>query len=234
MTIGLEKRKTLGGVLTCQNDGAKPLLKSYDSPMEKQLLKRFTNEFVGNIVAQFNQGLLSASQARELLGIGKTRLYQLRTDWLRKQSGGSTKRPWTKEIRDFVVKSLIIQKDTKSSTNFAAIADELEMQYGFKRSRSAIRRYALKNYPNLLHHHRKPRHFRRWQKEEIGSIWQHDTTPLKLGITEFSASLILTLDDASRYIIRASVVPRETLWSHFCHFRQAFTREGIPLVSCVN
>ena len=50
--------------------------------MGKQLHKRLPKEYVTDIVDRFEQGRVSEQQAKELLGIGHTQLYRLRSRWL--------------------------------------------------------------------------------------------------------------------------------------------------------
>ena len=49
---------------------------------KKQIIHRLPSDFVRRTIADFNAGLLDASNAASQLGIGRTRLYELRTAYL--------------------------------------------------------------------------------------------------------------------------------------------------------
>jgi len=109
------------------------------------------------------------------------------------------------------------------------MADELERTLHFKRSRTALRAHVARMFAHYLTRTstlKKPR--RRWQRANVGELWQHDATPVELWDSEHPQCMIVTVDDHTREILHVSVWPRETLWAHFQHLRAAFERHGIP------
>ena len=77
----------------------------------------------------FNSGALDAVSAAARLGVSRTRLYELRTDYLKvkadympKASGGDRREDWPPEVVDFLKGFLPVQ----SPPNYQLVADELE------------------------------------------------------------------------------------------------------------
>lgn len=71
---------------------------------KKQLIHRLPPAFVLQILKDFNAGALDAPSAANRLGVSRTRLYQLRTDYLKnksnyqpKASGGARREAWPPE-----------------------------------------------------------------------------------------------------------------------------------------
>lgn len=182
-------------------------------------------------VERFNNGESSCEEVCEKLGIGRSRLYELRTEWLKnrhdfvpKVSGGDRHGKWPSDCEKLALELL-----QHPPVNYALIADELARQYHFERSRGAVRHYLLKHFPLFVQSTRpgpKPR--RRWECSQSGQIWQHDATPVRIWPSSRAQSLITTVDDHTRTVIHASVWATETLWAHFLHLRAAFTEFGIP------
>ncbi len=182
-------------------------------------------------VERFNNGESSCQEVCERLGISRTRLYDLRTEWLRNRldfvprvSGGDRYGKWPAQCEKSALELLKI-----GPVNYALIADELDRRYGFSRSRGAVRDYLCKEFPLLVQSARpgpKPR--RRWQCSNSGQIWQHDATPVRAWPSGRQQSLITTVDDHTRKVVRTSLWENETLWAHFLHLRSAFSEHGIP------
>ena len=86
--------------------------------MRKQIINRLGVADIRNTLATFCKGTLSSDQACEALGIGKTRLYQLRSDfllakasgktsqWVPKSSGGNHMPLWSDDVQNFLKKAL--------------------------------------------------------------------------------------------------------------------------------
>ena len=118
--------------------------------MRKQLSKRLGMADIRHTISSFCEGKISSFQACEALQIGKTRLYQLRTDfllakglgrasvWTPKSSGGHHKSPWPAEVSSFLKKVL------SHHYSYAFAASEVLRLFSFKLDRSQIRNWALK------------------------------------------------------------------------------------------
>ena len=175
---------------------------------------------------------MDADTAAERLMIKRTRLYELRHQWLGDQkhfqpkaSGGDHRPDWPVQATEFLGQIL----PHSQPLNFALLADELERRFGFKRSRAAVAAYVRQQFPQrvgALKPGPKPR--RRWQCAAIGELWQHDSSPHPWWPADHYPTLLLTLDDHSRKILGGSFVPSDTTWSHFVHLRALIEVYGLP------
>ena len=108
----------------------------------KQLIHRQPAEFVGRVLKDFNKGLLAASDAAARLGISRTRLYELRADYLRKglgyspqASGGNQRGAWPARVIAFLEEFLPLQ----SPPNYQLVADEI-LQMEIERQNRTVNR----------------------------------------------------------------------------------------------
>ena len=175
---------------------------------------------------------MDADQAAHALGIGKTRLYQLRSAWLSERhsfqpgsSGGDHLMPWPAETRSFLEGFLPLQ----NPPNYQLVSDELLRLCGFSRARSSVEAYVKIHFPHLVPApERKPRSYRRFRRAKIGDLWQHDSSIHQWWPALAKQVLLLTVDDHSGLNIAGRFVPSDTTWNHFSHFRSAFETHGIP------
>ena len=189
-------------------------------------------EFVRRILKDFNDGILNADQAAESIGVKRSRLYELKTDFLRnktayqpKCSGGERKAPWPAQAVDFVAGLLPLSEPT----NYQLVADELERRCHFKRSRSAVEAFAKRHFPDLVARPaKKPRTYRRFRRAHVGELWQHDSSIHQWWPAVRKQILLLTVDDCSGLCVAGTFVEADTTWNHFTHFRAAFERHGLP------
>jgi hypothetical protein len=187
---------------------------------------------VREILAAFHGGQIDALSAQQRLGIGRTRLYQLRGQWLRRRaefssgvSGGDHRESWPKEVTTFLEAFL----PACQPLNCALIADELKARFGFIRSRTAVVRHVSTHLPDFLTSPTSlPRPRRRWQCAQIGELWQHDSSIHQWWPGQQKQTLVLTEDDHSRKLVAGRFVPSDTTWAHFGHFRSAFEKYGLP------
>lgn len=114
------------------------------------------------------------------LGVGRSRLYTLRTLWLAAgrrlplaPSGGDHTEPWPQEAQAL----LRITLTTGEPANFSFLADELSRRFGFKRSASNVRSHVLNHMPELLQEplKRGPKPRRRWQRKGYGDLLSSTT-----------------------------------------------------------
>lgn len=199
---------------------------------KKQLIHRLPPEFVRGILNGFNSGAMDVATARTILEVSRTRLYELRTAWLRDKggyqpsaSGGDHAAAWPTEIVTCLEGFLPLQ----SPPNYQLLADELERLHGFKRARSTLEAYAKKHLAHLIAQpERKARTYRRFRRARIGELWQHDSSIHQWWPAAEKQSLLLTSDDCSGFCVGGSFVERDTTWRHFVHFRGCFERYGLP------
>lgn len=167
-----------------------------------------------------------------MLGIGRTRLYQLRTRWLADRrgflsqaSGGDRSGHWPPEAHVFLRSFLPLQ----NPPNYQLVCDEMLRLCGFRRARSSVEAYVKAHFPELAPvPERKPRIYRRFRRARIGELWQHDSSIHQWWPASAKQVLLLTLDDHSGLNVAGRFVSGDTTWAHFCHFRSAFETHGIP------
>jgi hypothetical protein len=204
----------------------------YSCLEKKQIIHRLPSIFVLGILADFNHGILNASTAARHLGVGKSRLYQLRNDYLNnrksyqpKASGGGRRSPWPATVRAFLEDFLPLQ----NPPNYQLVADEMQRLCGFKRARSSVEVYVKTHFAHLVPTPlRKKRAYRRFRRARIGELYQHDSSIHQWWPAPAKQILLLTVDDHSGFNVAGRFVSAETTWNHFCHFRCAFETHGLP------
>lgn len=197
-----------------------------------QIIHRFPLEFILRSLEKFNAGNLNAANAAALLGISRSRLYQMRSEWLAdrdsfrpKPSGGNRRGHWPGEVHDFLNSFLPLQ----NPPNYQLVCDELERLCGFTRARSTVEAYVKRHFSHLvITPPRKQRVYRRFRRASIGELWQHDSSIHPWWSAERKQILLLTVDDHSGFIVAGRFVIADTTWDHFLHFREAFEIHGIP------
>ena len=199
---------------------------------------------VRHLLAKVRAGHLSAQAAAQELSIHPSRLYQLRTDYLRAcaqglaatwapgTSGGDHYPDWPAEVKALLAR--LLSSDPPSS--YSAAASELHRRLNFQTDRASVRRWALQNdlAPDTRYK-RPPQPVKRWQARDYGALWQYDATPHAfLPHASHKQVLLNLLDDATRYNTGARLYPAETLLAHLDFLSQAFQTHGLPLALYVD
>lgn len=199
---------------------------------KRQIIHRLPADFIRRTLQDFNAGNLDATEACRRLGVGKSRLYQLRTLWLKNRqtlrldsSGGDHRKPWPEAAAAFLREFIPLQPPP----NYQLVADELLRLHGLRRARSTVESYVKAHLPDLIPTaQRKPRAYRRFRRARFGELWQHDSSIHQWWPGPRKQVLLLTVDDHSGYNVAGRFVPADTTWAHFAHFRAAFERLGLP------
>ena len=184
------------------------------------------------MLSDFNARSLDALTAAAHLGVSRTRLYELRTAFLRDQtgfgpspSGGAHRGPWPVAVVSFLEGFLPLQ----TPPNYQLVADEMERLCHFKRARSSVEAYVKSHLSHLVPaRQRKPRTYRRFRRARIGELYQHDSSIHQWWPAPDKQYLLLTVDDHSGRNVAGTFVSAETTWNHFQHFRRAFETHGLP------
>ncbi len=211
--------------------------------MELRIHKRLPVEFVKEVLESFNRHRISEKEAMGLLGIGRSRLHQLRKRWLLSNKRKPF-RLWSRtqnafhllsrEVRQWLDEQLhYIQKEAQTfrgKFNFAFLAEEAQKQFHQPFCRNSLRLYALKNgYYHALPQE-KGKLYTRFETSGPGALFQHDSSyHLWLPNTRTKHYLILTKDDYSRKIVGAKIVPIESSFEHLQVVRQTVILSGLPL-----
>jgi len=192
-----------------------------------------------HILEQFRTQALSAAQAATVLGLSCRRLYQLHHDYLKAYagrahaiwtpgvSGGDHAPAWPAEVIALLRKRL----GSKPPASYSFAASEALRLHHFKLDRAQVRRWALANGWGQAGPSPRPKAaVRRWQRTQIGELWQLDATPHRwfAGVPRLFPLLNL-LDDCSRYHLGTTLYERELLLAYLNFLPTAFRAYGLPL-----
>jgi hypothetical protein len=205
--------------------------------MKKQLSSRLGAPLILDVLEQFNRQAITVHQACEALCVSRSRLYTLRTDYLKAKrgkgldawhpgvSGGDHAPAWPDPVVAFLRKAL------KHEYSYAFAASEAERLFQFQTARSQVRHWAIREHVAVPERPpRLPAHTRRWQRSAIGELWQLDATPDHWFGRQSPAFPILDMvDDCSRLQVGCSLYRSETIPSYLHFLHNAFIRYGLPL-----
>jgi hypothetical protein len=194
---------------------------------------------VRHVLRAVEQGGLSIAQAMEQLGLSRSRFYELRADyalagkqgrskrWSARPSGGNHHSAWSKDVCQTLCR--LLGSTPPSSYGFAA--SEVHRRHGLKLHRASVRRFAMSQdlAPDTAWKH-KPASVRRWQRAQIGSLWQLDASPHRWFPGQQKPSPLLhMLDDCSRLTVGTTLYEAETLLAYLDFLPSAFLAHGLPL-----
>ena len=200
---------------------------------------RLAAPLVRHLLEQFRTQQRTAAQAATALGVSRRRLYQLLHDYLKAYahrqhgtwtpgvSGGNHAPAWPPEVLALLRKRL----GSKPPASYSFAASEALRLCAFKLDRAQVRRWARANH--LAPASPPPRAkaaVRRWQRTQIGELWQLDATPHRwfAGVARLFPLLNL-LDDCSRYHLGTTLYERELLLAYLDFLPTAFRTYGLPL-----
>ena len=191
----------------------------------------------------FRCSKITAQAAAAELELGHTRFYELYSDylrggptrdqtWLPGSSGGDHARDWPAEVKALLRARL----SSRPASSYSFAASEVLRLCNFKIDRAQVRRWAMKN--NLAQApkiQKAPAVIRRWQRSQIGELWQMDATPHPFfpGSRKLWPMLNL-IDDCSRLFTGSKLYQQEILLAYFDFLPQAFASYGLPLVLYVD
>lgn len=212
-------------------------MRSIFGRMKKQIGSRLGLAHIHDVLKQVCDDSMTIKQACASLGVGKSRLYELRGCYLKARasgqldawrpgvSGGNHASPWDGQVTDFLKAAI------SNGYNYSFAASEVNRQYGVTLARSQVRHWAIREgicpapKPPRL-----PAHLRRWQRQAVGELWQMDATPdYWFGRKEPAYPLLNMLDDCSRVQVGCAIYRNENIpaYMHFLH--NAFMQYGLPL-----
>ena len=115
------------------------------------LARRLSAPFIRHLFAQFRAGDICARALSAELGLGLTRVYELRSDYLRAcaqgcadtwqpaLSGGDHRPDWPAHATDLATRLLC----SSPRSSYSAVASELLRRLAFKTDRASVRRWAI-------------------------------------------------------------------------------------------
>jgi len=206
-----------------------------------QIHKRFTLEQVKVLLSSYENGNLSRFDLQEVLGVGKTRFFEIlklfRTnpesfsiDYKRNNKSRLSMEAEEK-IRLFLEeeKALIDNPNLPIHTyNYSAINDRLK-ENGIEVSTTTVINRA-KSYGYYFRRKKKTIvHDREVLTSAVGDLIQHDASIHKWSpFANEKWTLITSLDDHSRMILFADFFERETSWAHIQAVQSLMQRYGVP------
>lgn len=190
-------------------------------------------------MARFRAEAIPAKAAARRLGLSRSRFYKLYADYLRacvqgqqntwvpKVSGGDHAPSWPPEVQALLTKRL----SSKPPASYSFAASEALRLCDYKLTRAQVRRWAIENHlahPKANASPAAP--VRRWQRSQIGELWQLDATPHRWfpGCRHLFPMLNM-LDDCSRVFTGSKIYERETLLAYLDFLPAAFLEYGLPL-----
>ncbi|MDQ3273177.1 MAG: hypothetical protein M3Q12_13585 [Pseudomonadota bacterium] len=209
-----------------------------------QLPHRCAPPLIRHVFAEFRSGTLNAAEARQQLGLSKSRFYDLYADylracalhkqdqWLAGTSGGDHAPVWPEALIALLRKRL----SSRPPASYSFAASEAARLLSIKIHRAQVRRWALENGLAQSNPRLKAKApVRRWQRAAIGELWQLDATPHPWFANSRSQWPMLNmLDDCSRLFTASRIYERETLLSYFDLLPRAFADFGLPLALYVD
>jgi len=211
----------------------------YALEKHQQLLHRHAPSFIRHVLDGFRDLRLSAAEAADQLEISRSRLYALRTDYLRacanktahrwvpSSSGGDHTLGWPEPVLNLLKKRL----GCRPPCHYSFVASEALRLHSFKLDRAQVRRWAIQNdYAHAAAPQRPPAPVCRWQRSQIGELWQLDASPHRwFPQLAFDLPMLNMLDDCSRLFVGSKLYDRELLLSYLDFLPAAFLAHGRPL-----
>jgi len=205
-----------------------------------QVHKRFTVEQVKVLFQGYCQGNLSRKEVEDMLGIGKTRFFGLLKAYRQDGDGFSvdyhraTPGRITQEAEEQIEgellreKALIEDKELPiHSYNYTAMVDRLKKK-GIQVSTTTVTKRA-KELGCYLPKKKGKVHDREVLPTSIGDLIQHDASIHKWSpFAEEKWTLITSLDDYSRMLLYADLVPEENTWTHIQAAQVLMQTYGLP------
>jgi len=147
--------------------------------------------------------------------------------WIPGISGGNHAATWPEPVTDLLKKRLTCSPPCPYS--FAA--SEALRLLAFKLDRAQVRRWAIQHGCAHSTPPKRPRApVRRWQRSQIGELWQLDASPHHwFAPCSVDFPMLNMLDDCSRVFVGSKLYARELLLSYLDFLPAAFLAYGRPL-----
>ena len=211
----------------------------------KQLHNRMDWQTAFMLVGQVATKLTAVEVGMKSLGVSRAHLYRLVRRWFEWQGKtvteewcNSSREPRESQIPENVQKFLkkeityLTEKSIhfRDHFNFALLSQQCHQEFNKRFSRQSIRHWAIQEKLFNPEIHKTAKALTRFDVGAVGELFQHDSSPhLWVPETNRPAVLILTIDDHSRKIVGARLVPNDTSWHHLCVIRQTVETYGRPI-----
>jgi hypothetical protein len=205
----------------------------------QQLIHRHAPSFIRHVLDAFRRRVLNAAEAAAQLDLSASRLYALSTEhlcaralkqaahWTPGISGGDHSAPWPQPVLDLLRKRL----GCSPPCPYSFAASEALRLHAFKLDRAQVRRWAIENHlAHAVPAKRVLAPVRRWQRAQIGELWQLDASPHRwFPSINIPFPMLNMLDDCSRLFTGSKLYERELLLAYFDFLPAAFLAHGRPL-----
>ena len=214
-----------------------------------QLHKRFTDSQVKELIERYLSKEIERGYIQEILGIGKTRFFALVNAYRHSphefsiQYERNTKtRTIPQVVEDNILRELQIERTMIEDPdiplrhyNYSYIRDLLRETHHQKVSLSTIIDRAKKHDCYVKRKPKKDPHDREVLTNYAGELIQHDSSHhLWSPPAREKWYLITSLDDFSRFMLYATLVKRETSWTHIYALQTVVLRHGAPFLYYVD
>src|SRR4030065_2520916 len=212
-----------------------------------QLHKRFTSDQVKELLERYLRNEIERKHLQEILGIKERRFFSLVRQYRENphhftiQYHRASPLRISKDLEQHILKELSIEKEIiqnkeipLKSYNYSYIKDRLKDQYRQKVSLPTIIARAKKHGFYLKRPKRTP-HDREVLTRYVGELIQHDSSfHLWAPAAQEKWYIIRSLDDHSRFLLYASLVKKETTWTHIQALQTVILRYGLPFTYYVD
>lgn len=211
----------------------------------KQLHNRMDWRTVWQMVGEVATKHMSIAVGCKSLGVARSHLHRLvrrwfswrekepSIDWLRSPRGRRPSRI-PSEVQAFLREEMtyLTQHSThfRGHFNFAFLSQRCHQILKAHITRETIRRWAIREGLFNADVHSTAKALTRFDVGSVGELFQHDSSiHLWVPATGRRDILILTIDDHSRKIVGARLVPHDTSWHHLCVVRETIETFGRPI-----
>jgi len=207
-----------------------------------QLHKKFTNDQVKELIERYLKKEIERKYIQEILGIKERRFFSLLKQYRQNPEGFSIEykrelktRKIPQSIEDNIIRELAVEKNIILNKdvplkfyNYSYIKDLSETKYNQKVSLPTIIDRAKKNSFYLKKPDRSI-HDREVLTNYVGELIQHDSSHhLFSPSAKEKWYLITSLDDYSRFLLYATLVKKETSWTHIMALQSVILKHGFP------
>lgn len=212
--------------------------------MTAQIHKKFTDIQVKELLQKYLNKDVERKYIQEILGIGKSRFFELLQTWRNDAEGFSVEykrsrptRSIAPEIKSNIIKELAIDKKAIQNKNiplykynYSYVQKRLKKNHKQSVALSTIINTAKANGLYLPKRPKRKSHDREVLTTHIGELIQHDASyHLFAPDAGVKWTLITSLDDYSRFMLYAQLVEHESSWAHIQALESVVVKYGSPL-----
>ncbi|MCX6339216.1 MAG: hypothetical protein NTX71_04775 [Candidatus Aureabacteria bacterium] len=212
--------------------------------MKQQLHKRVPMGTVKALLVEYQGGRISRQETCNYLEISKSRFYELYRRYLNTRDGSkefylyTARRKPNRELgrqdQDFLHSELQFIRSlppNERKFNFEVIAEEAHKKLEHRIHRNSIRRFALRHGYYVLPQEKVAKPYRQFEMGSIGMMYQHDDSQhIWIPRLGEELSLIATVDDHSRLIVKGTLVEHGGAWEHMVHAEAVCRKYGLPAI----